>query len=460
MGTISLRARNRGRIQEPLCPTHRSRPATEGPAPPRKLAMTDTLRKAPEGRNNDLDHSVEGMRTPQTGPAARAPATGPSEATDGNQPVRIDPVEDSADRERFLDVPERVFADDPAWIPPLRAERRAHLSRRSNPFFRHADARFWTAWRDGVPVGRISAQVDHLHLEHHGEACGFFGMLDAVDDPAVFAALLGTAEGWLRNQGMERVRGPFNLCINDECGLLVGGFEHPPRLLMGHDRPYFNDYLEACGYHPSRDLLAYRLPADFTPSPTMSRLQSRFGKRLAVRPLRRMRMGRELATLRSLFNEAWAGNWGFVPFTQAEFAQLGGLFRFLVPRDWIQIAEVDGEPAGMIVLLPDINEAIADLGGRPGLRGGLRLLKRLARLEVKRGRLALMGIRPHLQGTALGAATAYRMIADLHAAALDRGLEEVELSWILEENEGMRHIIEDRAGAPYKRYRILEKALA
>lgn len=405
------------------------------------------------------DQTSVDVRVEHTGPVPRAPGEPPSEQEDGSPPVRIDAVEDSADRERFLDVPERVFADDPAWIPPLRTERRAHLSRRGNPFFRHADARFWTAWRDGVPVGRISAQVDHLHLERHGESCGFFGMLDAVDDPAVFSALLGAAEGWLRNRGMERVRGPFNLCINDECGLLVAGFEHSPRMLMGHDWPYYGDHLAACGYYPARDLLAYRLAADFTPSPTMSRLQSRFEKRITVRPLRRLRMGRELATLRSLFNEAWAGNWGFVPFTQAEFAQLGGLFRFLVPRDWVQIAEVDGEPAGMIVLLPDINEAIADLGGRPGLRGGLRLLKRLARLEVKRGRLALMGIRPHLQGTPLGAATAYKMIGDLHAAALDRGLEEVELSWILEENEGMRHIIEDRAGEPYKRYRILEKEL-
>jgi len=373
--------------------------------------------------------------------------------------VAVQPVSSRWDRERFLDVPERVFADDPAWIPPLRAERRAHLSRRWNPFFEHGEARFWTAWRGDEPVGRISAQIDSLHLERYGEACGFFGMLDGVDDPEVFGALLETAEAWIRDQGMDRIRGPFSLSINDECGLLVAGFEHPPRILMGHHRPYYQDHLAARNYGPVKDLLAYRLPARFTPPPAMRRLEARFGHRLAIRPLRRRHLKRELATLRALFNEAWADNWGFVPFTQEEFAQLGTLLRLLMPPEWVQIAELDGEPVGMIVLLPDFNQAIADLGGRLGLRRTPRLLGRLFRLRLTRGRVALMGVQKALQGTPLGAAVAYRLIGELQAAGLARGIEDVELSWILEDNRPMRHIIDSLGSVAYKRYRLFEREL-
>src|SRR5690625_2835889 len=163
-------------------------------------------------------------------------------ASDG---LTLEAVESRRQREEFLRVPWRVFADDPHWVPPLLLERRRHLDPRHNPWFQHGEARCWIARRGGEAVGRISAQVDRLRLQHHNDQAGNFGFLDAVDDPAVFAALFAAAEGWLREQGMQRVIGPFSLSINDESGLLVEGFERPPCMMMGHARPWYGRHVEA-----------------------------------------------------------------------------------------------------------------------------------------------------------------------------------------------------------------------
>ena len=377
----------------------------------------------------------------------------------GPAPLRIVAVDGSAALDRFIEVPCRIFESDPAWIQPLFIERRLHLSARSNPYFQHARWQAWIAWRGGEPVGRISAQIDALHLERYGDATGFFGLLDAEDREETFAALLGTAGQWLRDRGMRRVRGPFSLSINEEMGLLVEGFDTPPVFMMGHARPYYRTHIEQLGYRKAADALAYMITSDFEASPVMRRLVAASTQRVRVRPLDRKRFGDEIALLRDIFNDAWAENWGFVPFTAAEFHELGRNLRFLVDPEMIQIAEVDGEAAAFMVVIPNINEAIRGLRGRLFPTGWAKLLWRLKVRYPRTARVPLMGVRRRFQRTRIGPALAFLVIAACRPPTQRRGVKEVELSWILEDNAGMRSIIESIGGRPYKRYRVYERHL-
>lgn len=366
------------------------------------------------------------------------------------------PVRNAKDLERFIRVPWSVYDGDPCWIPPLIFERKEHLSAK-NPYFQHARWQAWVAFRNDQPVGRISAQVDQLRLEKHDDATGLFGFLEAVDDATIFRRLLETACDWLREQGMNRVQGPFNLSINDECGLLVEGFDTPPSVMMGHARPYYCGQLEALGYNKARDLLAYRLATDFAVPGTMEKLTRKSSKRITVLPLRRKHLKEELIVLRELFNDAWANNWGFVPFTREEFDELGHNLVRLVDENFIQIASVDGLPAAMIVALPNLNEAARDLDGRLLPLGWLKLLWRLKRHRLKTARVTLMGVRQQYQNSTLGIALAYTVIEAIRLPVTTQGIVEVEMSWILEDNRNMRHILESLGAEPYKRYRIFQK---
>jgi hypothetical protein len=374
-------------------------------------------------------------------------------------PLTIVAVAGRADLDRFIDVPRRIFEADPAWIQPLLIERRLHLSARSNPYFQHARWQAWIAWRGGRTVGRISAQVDALHLERYADATGFFGMLDAEDRAETFAALLATAERWLMAQGMRRVRGPFSLSINEEMGLLVEGFDTPPVFMMGHARPYYAAHVERLGYRKAVDTLAYMITPEFEASPVMRRLVAASAHRVRVRPLDRRHFDSEIALLRDIFNDAWADNWGFVPFTAAEFQELGRNLRFLVAPELIQIAEVDGEAAAFMVVIPNINEAIRDLRGRLFPTGWAKLLWRLKVRYPSTARVPLMGVRRRFQRTRIGPALAFLVIDACRPPTRRRGVKQVELSWILEDNAGMRSIIESIGGWAYKRYRVYEREL-
>ncbi len=380
----------------------------------------------------------------------------PAHRTEG--PLVIRAVHARRMQRAFRCLPWSIYAADPAWVPPLQLERRMHLSPK-NPYFAHAEARFWLACRNGRPVGRISAQVDRLHLERYRDQTGFFGMLEAEDNPETFGALLGTAEGWLRSRGMTEVRGPFNLSVNQECGTLVSGFHTPPVAMMGHARPYVGRRIEQCGYRGVKDLLAYIIDAGFRHSPAMKTIIRRTRKHFNTRTIRKTAFQDDLKAIRRIFNDAWSGNWGFVPFTRDEFDHLGKDLKLLVDPAYIRIAEADGVPAAFMVVLPNLNEAIRDLDGRLLPFGWLKLLWRLKVRGPRTARIPLMGVVRRHQGTLLGAAMAYRLIGELQEIALDRGLQQVELSWILEDNIGMRSIIEDIGGSVYKTYRIYTKSL-
>jgi hypothetical protein len=367
-------------------------------------------------------------------------------------------VEGRRELRRFIRLPWSIYRDDPAWVPPLLMERRQHLSSR-NPFFEHAKWKFWLAYRGATPVGRISAQVDQLHLERYEDSTGFFGLLEAEDEAETFRVLMNTAETWLRDQGMRRVLGPFNLSINQECGLLVEGFDTPPMVMMGHARPYYSARVEENGYRKEKDLLAYRIDTDFELTRAMRVVIKRAKKRVRIRSLRREHFSEELEILQDIFEDAWSQNWGYVPFTRAEFEHMGKSFKLLVPDDQVQIAEVDGVPAAFMVAVPNVNEAIKDLNGKLFPLGWLKLLWRLKVAHPKSARVAMMGVRQRYQNSRLAAALAVMVVEACTAPAVRRGVLTAEMSWILDDNLGMRNIIESLGGKVYKRYRIYGKEL-
>lgn len=375
--------------------------------------------------------------------------------------TEIVPVTSRHDLDSFIAVPHAVFADDPAWIAPLHLERRQHLSVRKNPYFRHAEAQFFLARRAGETVGRISAQIDRLHIARYDDATGHFGFLDAVDDGEVFAQLLGSAESWLKERGMRRIEGPFSLSINDESGLLVEGFDKPPFILMGHARPYYARHVEAAGYRRTKDLIAYeydlRTPLPHSIAAMVAKTKD--SGELVIRPLSKRNLARDLEIIIGIFNDAWSANWNFVPMTGEEIENLGDLLKMLISGEHVAIASLNGDPAAMAVTLPDINGMIRDLGGRLLPFGWARLLWRLKFRTHAGARLPLMGVKTRYRGSIAGAVLAFALIDTVREFHLSRGTVRSELSWVLEDNIPLRRIVETIGSVPYKTYRVYDKPL-
>ena len=372
--------------------------------------------------------------------------------------IRVAPVSNRRQLNAFIRLPWRLYAQDPLWVPPLKLERRLHFSS-LNPYFAHSRWQGWIAWQGDRPVGRISAQVDELHRRHYGVRSGHFGFLECENNPDVMRALVAECENWLAQYQTEVITGPFNFSVNQECGLLVDGFDTPPMIMMPHNHRWYAELLEQQGYAAAKDLYAYWIRPDFAIPRVMQTLVDRFGKSVRLRGLNRKKFKQELETLRDIFNDAWSDNWGFVPFTREEFAELGTSLRLFVPDDFIRIAEHQGKAVAFIVILPNLNEVLHDLGGNLFPSGLFKLINALRKRRIRTGRIPLMGVRKELQNTPLGVALALLVIHNLRQPVIDRGIEGVELSWILEDNQGMRSILERAGSRLYKTYRIYRKQL-
>lgn len=374
--------------------------------------------------------------------------------------IEIIPVTDKATLRRFIRVPFAVHQDDPVWVPPLLMEREQAFSAKDNEFVRRSQVRFWLARRDGRDVGRISAQIDPLEQRGGADPIGHFGCLSAGDDPEVFAALLATAEQFLKGQSIRHVNGPFTLSINEESGLLVAGFDTPPVMLMPHDRPYIAGRLEALGYRKEKDLYAYLLDMQAPVSRAEQRMAERApGGGLKLRRLDFSDYANEICRVVDIFNDAWSDNWGFVPLTEAETDEMAKRMRVLLDKRLVWFAELDGEAVAFIVCVPNVNEAARDLRGRLLPFGWAKLLWRLKIGGVKTARVPLMGVRRRLAGTMLGSAIPLQLIGAVRPGALEFGFRWVELSWILEDNLPMRHILERLGASAYKTYRVYGKTL-
>ena len=376
-------------------------------------------------------------------------------------PVDIIPVRTKSEMERFIRLAPRLYGRDPNYVAPLHMERREALSASRNPLFQHMDAQFWLARREGRDVGRISAQIERRALEIHKSETGYFGLIAAEDDPAIFRALTAAAENWLREKGMKFIQGPFNLSINEEMGLLVKGFDTPPMLLMGHDPAYAGTRLEEQGYKKEKDLIAYLYSTQTKLPSNVQRLIERpMPPNMTLRNVDFSRFREEIGSITDIFNDAWEQNWGFVPLSEAETDHLARSLRPLLDKRLVWLVEVDKEPAGFIIALPNLNEAIRDLSGSLLPFGWARLLWRLKIRGLKTARVPLMGIKRKYTQSMLGSVLPFRLIEAVRKAGSAIGYETVELSWILEDNMPMRRINEVLEGNPYKIYRVYKKALA
>lgn len=371
--------------------------------------------------------------------------------------LTIVPVRTAAELKRFIRVPSRLYSADPNYVPALELERLDALRPGKNPYFEHAEAQFFLAVRDGRDVGRISAQVDRLVQD---PALGFFGMIAAEDDPAVFAALFAAAEEWLRARGRTRVQGPFNLSINEESGLLVDGFDAPPMLFMAHDPRYAAARIEALGYGKAKDLIAYIYDVQKGFPEDVQRLVQRSASRgISIRHIDMSRMEDEFRMVMGIFNDGWSQNWGFIPFTEAELTHMAKGLKPLMDPTWTAVAEHEGQAVAFAILLPNLNEVIRDFRGRLLPFNWLKMLLRLKR-GTRTGRVALMGVRRSFAGGLLGGMVPLAMIHSLEVHSLPKGLQKAELSWILEDNRPMRRMIEALHAIPYKTYRVFEKTLS
>ncbi len=378
-------------------------------------------------------------------------------------PIEIRPVATSADRKAFVDLPWSLYTNDPNWVPPLKTEVHGLIGGvKSNPWFEHAEAALWLAFKDGKPVGRISAQVDQLVLQHMGAGTGQFGMFECIDDSDVSSALIDTAENWLKAKGMTRALGPFSLSIWDEPGLLVQGFELPPTVMMGHHLSYYAPLIEARGYTGVKDLYTYELPIEEGFPPAVGRIVAAAEKssRIRMRNVDKSRFAEEAALILDILNDAWSDNWGFTPLTPSEVAYVGKKLKPIVFEDLIRICEVDGEPVAFMITLPDINALIADLNGRLLPFGWAKLLWRLRAPRTPRMRVPLMGVRKSLQGSRLASFMAFLMIEHIRRAAVaNYGAKQGEIGWILDDNGPMKSIADVIESKITKIYRIYEKTL-
>jgi hypothetical protein len=375
--------------------------------------------------------------------------------------ITITEVVNKADKKLFISVPFGIFKNDPHWVAPLHIERMEHLDPKKNPLFDHATVKLFLAWRDGKPVGRISAQIDRLHLEHHKDGCGQFGYLDGEDDPLIFAALLGHAAAWLKASGLKKMQGPFTLSINDETGLLVDGFDTPPFIFMGHALPYYARHVEAAGLAKAKDMVAYDYFEQNNRSQTIHKIYDRAMRsgKFKLRALDKKNMKAEMNLIMTVFNDAWGNNWNYIPFTEKELTVLGNNLKMLVTGDYISVVEYEGEAAAFAVTLPNINEWIKGMNGRLLPFNWVKLAYNVIRKRPQSVRLPLMGVLRKYHDKAIGSTLAILAIESIRRYHNGRGTLHGELGWILEDNMGMRSIIETFGAKPYKTYRIYEKTL-
>jgi GNAT superfamily N-acetyltransferase len=371
-------------------------------------------------------------------------------------PLEISPVQSSAARREFIALARRIYRDHPQWVPPMDIDIAKQIDPARGPFFKHSTAAFFIARRDGCAVGRIAAMRNERHLAAHPDGAGFFGFFECEDDPAAARALLARAEDWLRDAGLAVARGPANFSIQDEAGALMEGFELSPMTGMGYTPPYYAGLLEQAGYTQAKDLWVYRLRrADWKTeqSERILRLAERAAPDVTVRQLNMADLPAEARRMAEVFASAWRDNWGAQPITQEEFLAYSQEFKPFIDPRLILLAERGGECIGMMVAIPNMNEAVAAGRGRLFPFGWLHLL--LGRRRARSARVFLLGVKPDARRIGLPV----RFFGALHPIILHSRLNEMEFSWILPENAELIALIERFGGRRVQVLRLFEKRL-
>jgi GNAT superfamily N-acetyltransferase len=374
--------------------------------------------------------------------------------------ITVTKVTSRAERDAFIKFPWKIYANDPAWVPPLLIERKEFLDREKHPFFEHGSAEFFLARRGDEVVGRITASDDPKYNALHGSNVGCFGMLESIDDQAVADALFGAAADWLRARGRDEIMGPIDYSTNYLCALLIDGFQHPPMLLTSHNPPYYSRLIEGWGFTKVMDFFAWWFAEPANAAARLRKLAGALKKRpekVTPREINLREISSEAQRIRSIYNQAWAKNWGFVPFSEKEFAYMTKEMKPLLLPDLVWLAEIGSEPVGFILCVPDINVALKKINGRLttfGLPIGLaKLLYEKSR--IKTVRLVALGVVPKYRRHGVAEMLVLQIIEN---AMLKRGFIG-ECSLILENNVMMNRFLEAIGAEKYKTYRVYRRSL-
>ncbi len=371
--------------------------------------------------------------------------------------VEVRPVGSRQELREFIELPFRLHRTSPQWTPPLRIERHAFLSRRLNAFFREGDARLFLARRGERVVGRITAHVDPPFNAAGGHRWGLFGFLELEDDPEVLHALLRATEGWLRPRGRDRLVGPVDFRVNDEAGVLVEGFEREPVIRQAWHPPHYVRLCEGAGLTKAKDLLFWEVVIEDREriDPRVVRLAERARDRdgLVIRHVTHRTLRADLDRLAEIYHAAWAGDWGFVPYSKADLDQAALEMHLVFDSRWAMVAERDGETVGMALTFPDANQVLRRMGGRLLPLGWTHLLRR-GRL-IDRVRVGFLGVKPEFQGT--GAAAALYLRHFEMAAVTPH--KRAEMGWVREDNLHMNRALEGLGARAVKRFRVFERPL-
>jgi hypothetical protein len=355
----------------------------------------------------------------------------------------------------FIRFPWEVYRGDRYWVPPLIKDLLLKFSPK-HPFRSHSEMVFFLARKGGRVAGRIAGIIDHHYIDFHQEKVGFFGFFESIADSEVAGALLSRVQGWLEGHGMEKMIGPMNPSTNDECGLLIEGFDSSPRLMMPYNPPYYPTLLEGFGLKKAMDLYAFWIEKSVFQKDRLNRITERLRKReprLWVRPIQLRDLDKELKIIKEIYNQAWSRNWGFVPMTEEEIDDLARNLKPLIVPDLVLFAYWGEEPVGFVVSLPDYNEVLKRLNGKVGLLGTLKFL--YYSRKIRTVRVMLLGVKKAYQKKGVEGLLYF----ETFKRGVQKGYPQAECSWILETNPLMQHGIEAMGGRRYKTYRIYEASL-
>ncbi len=380
--------------------------------------------------------------------------------------IEITPVSDKRDLKAFINVAYRINGDDPNWVPPLRSEMEELLTPGKNPFHDHARVQYFLAKRGGRVVGRISAHIDELAIKQPpeqgmGPGTGNWGLFEA-DDETVAKALIARAEQWLRDEGMTRVLAPISMSIWEEPGLLVKGHDHPPMLMMGHNKAEYESWVEGAGYGVEKSLFTYELEVQSGFGRLVDRIvkSSEKNDRITIRPVVKSRFAEEATICIDILNDAWSSNWGFVPFTEREIEYGAKKLKPLILEKANMIAELDGRPVAFMLSLPDVNPILKNMDGKLLPFNWLRLLRWVKNPSPADFRVPLMGVRREFQNTRLASQLAFIMIEYIRRYAVEHhNTQRAEIGWILDDNKGMKAIADAINSKQNREYRLYTRLL-
>ncbi|PHR60383.1 MAG: hypothetical protein COA43_06615 [Robiginitomaculum sp.] len=377
--------------------------------------------------------------------------------------LSIVPVTTKAHLSQFLKFPYDLYRGEPHWRAPLRFDRAAQINPKKNPNLKNLEIQHFLAFKNDMVVGRLSGIVNGDHLAQHDDNTGHFGFLDAQKDPEILKALFAAVEAWLKERGLSRMVGPFNLCVNEDLGLLIDGFDTPPAVAMPYGRPDTQTTIEGLGFTKAKDLLAFwtDMHAGYPREPIVEMVVKMIdtNKHYNLRPMKKGKLKAEMRLAVDIFNDAWSNNWGFLPMsTELADHMSSEMMPILIP-DLFWFVEYKGKASAFILMLPNVNEATEGMDGKLLPFGWAKFIARLKFGKMKTSRILLMGVRKEFQGKRSGTAMAGALSEKTFEIARERGYTHTEMSWILEDNKSMIRIIEQAQGVAYKTYRMYEKKI-